>query len=74
MISLAFSAFLIAAPAVVVDTAAAVPAKPVTRLLQRSLPDGLSAAIRISPGVPEAQGDPCDHRDLQKRRRRLFTA
>jgi hypothetical protein len=54
MISLAFSAFLIAAPAVVVDTAAAVPAKPATRLLQRSLTDGLSAAIRISPGVPDA--------------------
>ena len=29
------------------------PAKPPARLLRRSLPGGLSAAIRIQPGVPE---------------------
>ena len=54
MTSLILSSLLLgAAPLAAAEAAAAVPAKPVSRLLRRSLPGGLSAMIRIQPGVPE---------------------
>jgi len=53
MISLILSSLLISAPPAAAEAAAAVPAKPASRLLRRNLQGGLSAAIRIQPGVPE---------------------
>ena len=47
------SSLLAAAPPAA-DAAAAVPAKPPVRLLNRDLGGGLSASVRIQPGVPEA--------------------
>ena len=46
------SSLLFGAPASA-DAAAAVPAKPPVRLLNRDLGGGLRVAIRIQPGVPE---------------------
>jgi len=53
MTPLILSSLLFAAPPATAEAAAAVPAKPPARLLRRSLPGGLSAVIRIQPGVPE---------------------
>ena len=47
------SSLLFSAPASA-DAAAAVPAKPPVRLLNRDLGGGLGVAVRIQPGVPEA--------------------
>ena len=54
MTALIFSSLLFGAPPAAADAAAAVPAKPAARLLNRDLGGGLRASVRIQPGVPEA--------------------
>ncbi len=53
MTSIILSGLLFGAAPAAADAAAAVPAKPASRLLKRSLNGGLSATIRLMPGVPE---------------------